>query len=480
MHRNTRIALICLTLLLLAALSCCGAQGARWLVREFVLRFGEEETVYVSEQQAEVVPTTTSTPIPKEPYLLWDMRMSQEPLIEGEWAYIIDSIGDVGAIHLPTKTKLWVWDYYERAEEFLAQTEDMLYVLREDNRIYALDKESGETVWKYRFSDRPSEYIFHDDRFYLLWSDASLYYCEEGITALDAETGKKLWKLSFSCLALIHKVEEGSIFVTNREDANSKPEGWILDAATGEVRAKIPEVKRWGDPVTDSAAFLVTKEGTGRSNPEILGVNYREGVVIWEFSGGYPIKVFQEDMVLVRSTAGADAYAVLDTHTGRNLWGSFSHRGFKYAGSLGELGFFVSEDLGETRAVELESGEVRWANDEMKADWPVAVTEYGLLLANRYEGRLYLVDLEDGSFVWRFVHEDQNDLAKYISDVLRVGDELLVAGGSYLHLLDLETGYVEWKSEKMRTAWKVRTLHRTGDLIVISAEDYLAVFRYAR
>ncbi|MEA2020590.1 MAG: PQQ-binding-like beta-propeller repeat protein [Patescibacteria group bacterium] len=433
------------------------------------------ETVYTSVPEETAVrvvggtltPTVEVTGIPE---FLWDDPMAQEPWVDGEAAYLVDAEGVVGALHLPSRTRIWAWEYFERAERIFAQNRDKLFVLRSDNRVYALDKKTGETAWKLRFSsdDVLEDFELDNERLYLTVTSKNrglMGGYDHFLRAYDIGSGEELW-LDVLRSPTSYLVSDSYVFATDPEGEAS-----VLDAERGGVQATVPGEARWYClGVTNGVAFFVpASKGIG-------GFDYQVGEVLWTREQSYvrTEAIPQEGKVLIRD--GHGTYGLLEARTGKLLWDTDEQRNVEYVGFLEDLVFLVKSDIGETGAVDLESGQVRWVNDEMLIDWPIATTQHGLLLARQRPGYLYLVDPKTGKFVWRFAH-DLEDNQTYISDALLIEDEVLVAAGSYLYLLDLETGATKWKM-KLGRFWELRSLHRSPDLIVMTADDYMAVLHY--
>lgn len=441
--------------------SCC-------LLVRLGLRRESRPRVVVSEQRPPSV-EPTSVPDPNQPVLLWEQKGFYDTLVDDEAVYVIDSDRKVAALEFAGGTRVWTWEHFERAVEFVAQSESKLFVWREDDRIYALDKRTGQTVWKYIFNYEPSRAWLVGDRLYLEFD--TVY-----AIALDAETGGVVWEQEGSRLRICEATEE---VVTLFPEASGWERGgggvvgsvWILDAETGNIRGEIQNARGCYGTIADSAGVY----SISNDDRYISSTDLQTGELNWKDTRYIGLRPLSENILAWedwRESPGG--YAVLDLNTGQQL-SAFTITGVEYSGTLEELIFFVSEDLGKTYAIDLLEGRIRWSNDELKATWPVTSTRYGLLLANKDEGRLYLVDPKTGHFVWGFA-----DDATYprISSLLLLDSEdndLFVTGFDSCYLFDLETGTVVWQK---RMGCCYDRLHRTNEFLIVLHEDYAAVFRY--
>lgn len=406
------------------------------------------------------------------PSLLWEMELTEEPLVDDTAVYYIDEEDKVVCLNLANGGITWAWQYYERAVRLLGQTEKLVFALREDHRIYALDKGTGETRWKYRFDEENSvEVSIVDKLLYLgILGDWVAY---GSLLAFDAQTGQMLWEQRRVRTDWQATPNYAYVIAPGQDEGVAQ----LLDAETGEVIAAIEGVDRivkCEDCLTYDIIFL--RRGISAGDSTVFAVDYPSWQVKWEHLGHYAD--ITEGATLLHVLQDGDyACLAVATGTGRELWPEPQVSQFKYLEAVDQLAFFYSDGLGETRALDVKTGNTVWTNDELKVDWVIPQKLDGVLMANRERGQLFYVDRETGKIKWRLTHEEDFGPV-YVCDIKILNNEFLASIGSDLYVIDLQTGEIKWQKELGSLREDVRQLRVLEGKVVMMSSEHIAVLEY--
>ena len=268
----------------------------------------------------------------------------------------------------------------------------MVYAGSDDNRVYALDAETGELLWSFETQDviRSSPTVT-DGAVYVGSNDNHVY-------ALDRETGELLWRYDTGdWVQYSPPVRDGVVYVAAMSEGDRRIHA--LDEASGDVLW----VAETSYPFDDELAPAVEngKVYAPSGSGELHVLDASTGELLWSRDIGMgadsPPTVIGG---IVYLTAVNSAY-VLDESTGELIWRygteRFPARDFP-AVVADDVYYFSPDD--HIYALNAGTGEVLWSYrvDGMINTAPVAAE--GLVYVGSESGRFYALDAAGGGLVW--------------------------------------------------------------------------------
>ncbi|MDF1813934.1 MAG: PQQ-binding-like beta-propeller repeat protein [Verrucomicrobiales bacterium] len=217
--------------------------------------------------------------------------------------------------------------------------------------ILALDKSTGEEIWKYETPGHPSG---RGSSSTPAVSGGKVYAAlSSHIHCVDEATGQPVWKTALSKKgpASSPMVVDGKVFLQQGKLT-------AFDAATGEVVWENKDVKS-----NNSSPNIWKNIVVCNSTKELIGVNKDTGETVWKAEGGgdaTPV-VFEDYMVVPSRTDGSNLIAYKLTGDGpEKLW-SKAFNALRYGSSAIIHDGYVYH-LGSARhwCINLQTGEVAW------------------------------------------------------------------------------------------------------------------------
>lgn len=268
----------------------------------------------------------------------------------------------------------------------------MVYAGSDDNRVYALDAETGELLWSFKTQDviRSSPTVTNGG-VYVGSNDNHVY-------ALDSETGALLWRYDTGdWVQYSPPVRDGIVYVAAMSEGDRRIHA--LDGASGDVLW----VAETSYPFDDELAPAVEKgkvyapSGSG----ELHVLDTSTGELLWSLDVGMgadsPPTVVGGVVYL---TAVNTAYA-LDESTGELVWsyGTERYPARDFPAVVADGVYYFSPD-DHIYALDAGTGEVLWSFrvDGMINTAPVAAE--GLVYVGSESGRFYALDAAAGGLVW--------------------------------------------------------------------------------
>ncbi len=246
-----------------------------------------------------------------------------------------------------------LWSFEEATNRIIGGPviiDDMVLVPSADERLYALDLETGDPVWDKPFEAQHalwSSPVIQDDRIYLASLDHHIY-------ALDLETGREIWQANLSST--------------------------ISDSPS----------------LTEDLVFAGTFEGI------LFALNNSHGEVVWQFKAdgaiwGSPAIL---DSVAFFADVSGTAYAI-EIASGKELWRKELPGSSAASPTILEDRVYFISETGEVTAFLAENGDPVWPSSADMAGKLLTdsiPTEYGLLVpAMESECVVFSVDPSTGA-----------------------------------------------------------------------------------
>ena len=303
-----------------------------------------------------------------------------------------------------------------------------IYAAGADGVVMAMDRMSGEVLWKQDIERPISGAIGVGSGLVVIGT------LKGEVIALDQSTGEQKWLAQASSEILSAPAVNSDVVVVQTQDDRLMG----FDAATGN--------RRW---LYENPPAVLTLRGTsapvltsrlaiaGFSTGKVVAVDIDRGIPVWEQRVAVPQGRSELDRVVDidgnLSLAGDTLYVVsyqgrvagLDVNSGRVLW---QREASSYVGLAQGLGsVYVSLANGTVEGVDERSASALWSNDALARRQLSAPEVFSSYVAfGDFEGYLHLLSQVDGHFVAR---------TRIDSDGLRarplvVGDWMYVFGNS--------------------------------------------------
>lgn len=281
--------------------------------------------------------------------------------------------------------------------------EGRLYTADAKGRVYAMNVDTGEQLWRVdtglRLLGGPG---LADGRLLLGTLDGE-------VVALSADDGSRLWATSVSSEVLAQPVGSRDIVVARGTDGRI----YGLDGATGEqvwiFERATPSLTLRGlsDPVISGRSVLL-----GLDTGELVSLDLRTGEPEWQRTVREPtgrnelerIVDIDADLVVDDGRIFAVSYggelAVMTVSTGRELW---RRNVASYAGmAVDSARVFVSDAAGTVWALDADTGAKLWTQDALAYRQLTApVLHKGNLVVGDLEGYLHWLSPVDGTLIAR-------------------------------------------------------------------------------
>ncbi|WNW13668.1 outer membrane protein assembly factor BamB [Pseudomonas sp. DTU_2021_1001937_2_SI_NGA_ILE_001] len=305
---------------------------------------------------------------------------------------------------------------------------DRIYAADVTGEIVALDRMTGETLWK-KDLDLPVSGAVGVG--YGLLTIGTL---KGEVVALDSSTGDEKWRARVTSEVLAPPANNGDVVVVQTQD--DRVIG--LDAYTGS--------QRW---IYESTPAVLTLRGTGApivtnrlavaglSTGKVVALDISNGVPVWEQRVAIPqgrselerVVDIDGGLLLSGGTLYVASYqgrvAGLDLQSGRVLWQRDASSYDGVAQGFGSV--YVSLASGTVEGIDERSSTALWSNDSLarrQLSAPEVFSSY--VAVGDFEGYLHLLSQVDG----RFVGRERIDSDGLRARPLVVGDMIYVYGNS--------------------------------------------------
>ncbi|WP_207591942.1 PQQ-binding-like beta-propeller repeat protein [Halomontanus rarus] len=234
----------------------------------------------------------------------------------------------------------------------------------DDNRVCALDAETGEQVWSVDFG-RLRDWPPRSDQ--LTVANGTVFVgTGDSLSALDAATGEQVWRFDAAdrftrvlTMANDTLFVESNIWEVEYEDdrqiIRSPLQIFAVDAATGDERWHFETDSNREATVVDGTFYILTP-----SDSTLAALDAETGEERWRFDAEVRLDSFQvvDDTVLVSPRPVEAILYALDAPTGDERWLADTDS-LRHSGQVADGTVFVRAD--ETlSALDLVTGEERW------------------------------------------------------------------------------------------------------------------------
>ena len=278
-----------------------------------------------------------------------------------------------------------------------------IYAASAEGRVMAMQRESGEVLWKKDLDLPISGAVGVGSGMVLLGT------LRGDVIALDAGSGEQKWRAKVTSEVLAAPATNGDVVVVQTQD--DKLIG--LDAASGD--------QRW---IYESTVPVLTLRGTGApliagrlalaglASGKVVAVDVQRGLPVWEqrvaipqgrseldrvvdIDGGL---LLEDNILYVASYQGRAA--ALDVSSGRVLW---QREASSYVGvAEGTGSIFVSQASGTVESLDSRGSSSLWSNDALarrQLSAPAVLSSN--VVVGDLEGYVHLLSQVDGRFVGR-------------------------------------------------------------------------------
>jgi len=305
---------------------------------------------------------------------------------------------------------------------------DHIYAAGADGVVMAMDRFSGDVLWKQDIERPISGAIGVGAGLVVVGT------LKGEVIALDQSTGEQKWIALVPSEVLSAPAVNSDVVVVQTQDDRVI----AFDAASGNQRwlyenqPAVLTLRGTSAPVLTSRLAIA-----GFSTGKVVAIDLARGIPVWEQRVAVPqgrseldrIVDIDGNLIATDDTLYVVSYqgrvAGLDINSGRVLW---QREASSYAGLAQGLGsVYVSLVSGTIEAVDERSASALWSNDSLARRQLSAPEVFSSYLAfGDFEGYLHLVSQVDGHFVGR-KHIDSDGVR---ARPLVVGDWMYVFGNS--------------------------------------------------
>jgi outer membrane protein assembly factor BamB len=305
---------------------------------------------------------------------------------------------------------------------------DHIYAAGADGVVMAMDRFSGDVLWKQDIERPISGAIGVGAGLVVVGT------LKGEVIALDQSTGEQKWIALVPSEVLSAPAVNSDVVVVQTQDDRVI----AFDAASGNQRwlyenqPAVLTLRGTSAPVLTSRLAIA-----GFSTGKVVAIDLARGIPVWEQRVAVPqgrseldrIVDIDGNLIATDDTLYVVSYqgrvAGLDINSGRVLW---QREASSYAGLAQGLGsVYVSLVSGTLEAVDERSASALWSNDALARRQLSAPEVFSSYLAfGDFEGYLHLVSQVDGHFVGR-KHIDSDGVR---ARPLVVGDWMYVFGNS--------------------------------------------------
>lgn len=297
---------------------------------------------------------------------------------------------DDGGVHPGSGIK-WNFSTGDRVYSSPAVVDGIVYIGSDDNRVYALESETGMEKWNFTTEGRViSSPAVAEGIVYVGSYDKNLY-------ALDAFTGVKIWNYTAGgWVAESPAVSGGIVYVGSLDDRL-----YALDAATGNPiwnvsLGEYPSID--SSPAIDGGLLYVAG-----GYKTLYAVNILDGGIAWNFTDDqsiYGTPSVADGLVYV-GTYNNTLYA-LDESDGSVAWAFPTGDVIESSAAVVDGVVYIGSGDHNVYALNAMTGEELWnftAGDVVYSSPAVA---NGMLYVGSWDHTLYALDIATGAETWNF------------------------------------------------------------------------------
>lgn len=296
----------------------------------------------------------------------------------------------------------------------------MLYIASTDGFLYALNQQTGATVWRMNIGD-----YLTDSTPVLVGQVLFVATHSSMMEALNAHTGQMYWTFDTR-----EKIQAPPMVAGNRVVLASRTTVWALDTSDGHVLWNFHQgVAAWPSTGSPTLAGNTLYIGLG-SSTQFWALNVQNGQVQWSFD--------TKDRITSTSLVGNESVYVATWHgtifalnrtTGQELW-SYSLNpnesqnvidgvGGSMAFAEGKL--YVGDYRGGILCIDAAKGRVVWRFATAAQVIATPIVASGLVYVGSSDGYFYALNTQTGRPTWRYPTGEVRDSATLASNHLFVG-----------------------------------------------------------
>ncbi|TYK67385.1 outer membrane protein assembly factor BamB [Colwellia echini] len=309
-----------------------------------------------------------------------------------------------------------VQDYFSRIKPIIAY--DKVYSASRMGYVMALEKDTGDTIWKVDLSDINDERSFWQARVSALVSGGPIagmnkifIGTENGdVYALDAETGAMIWQAKIKGEVIAQPSIDSGILVVNSSSGLLK----AFDANTGddlwEIEQDVPALTLRGiSAPTIASGGVIVGSAKGDVNVYILSTGQTGWATeVGEATGSTELQrvvdvdsapVVFGDKVYVISARGN--LVAIELSSGRILW-KRQYSSYRQI-AVFRNDIYITTTRGHVYSLDRNNGIERWSNIELTnrgVTGPAVVGRY--VVVGDFEGYLHWLDQDTGEIVTRY------------------------------------------------------------------------------
>ncbi|MCJ1885545.1 outer membrane protein assembly factor BamB [Pseudomonas sp. LA21] len=278
-----------------------------------------------------------------------------------------------------------------------------IYAASAEGRVMAIQRESGDVLWKKDLDLPISGAVGVGNGLVLLGT------MRGDVIVLDAGSGEQKWRAKVTSEVLAAPATNGDVVVVQTQDDKLV----AFDAATGNQRwlyegtVPVLTLRGTGAPLIDGRLALA-----GLASGKVVAVDVQRGLPVWEQRVAIPQGRSELDRVVdidggllladgvlyVASYQGRAA--ALDESTGRVLW---QREASSYVGvAEGTGSVFISQATGTVESLDSRGSSSLWSNDALARRQLSAPAVFSSnVVVGDLEGYVHLLSQVDGRFVGR-------------------------------------------------------------------------------
>jgi outer membrane protein assembly factor BamB len=308
-----------------------------------------------------------------------------------------------------------------------AVAERELFVVDLTGRVRALDRVSGNTLWRQRTGVRISTGVRSG-------YGRLLFGTRDGeAVALSAADGSELWRTQLSGELLSRPATDGDVVIFQSQDGRIV----ALGAKDGslrwsfEVTVPVLSLRGLAEPLLEGNRVYA-----GTATGRVVALELATGIPVWERRVAEPTgrseldRLVDIDGNLILQNGGLFVVtfqgkaAVLDEDTGRIFW-DIDMSSANHMSALGGT-LFIADQAGVVWGIDQRSGNALWKQEGLIARRLTGtVTHGGLVVVGDRQGYLHWLDPQTGAFVARRRHDPDG----FAATPMVYGDVLYAVSG---------------------------------------------------
>ncbi|NUQ00555.1 MAG: PQQ-binding-like beta-propeller repeat protein, partial [Armatimonadetes bacterium] len=251
------------------------------------------------------------------------------------------------ALDTESGAQRWAYDAGDELRSSPCLVDGRIFFASADGRVHALEQDSGKAVWTKRLGDRIESSSIRGDgpRLFVGTTDGS-------VLAFSPDNGRVLWRAALAGRVDASPASDGKLVAVGTSDADLS----LFSADGGEL------LWRWqvdgglrGSPALTQDEIVV---GSASGAVQVLDT---AGNLVWTAFLGSPINsspAVAHGRIYIGASSGE--IACLDRVTGRRIWTFEAEGEVSASPTVAGDSVFVGSHAGQLYALNADSGELRW------------------------------------------------------------------------------------------------------------------------